>query len=237
MNAMKFRTLAAAGTLALSQMSAWAAMQSSLESQIISYGCASAPVVDGVANLSYNLFDPSLGQLGEVDIILNSSDSVQPLVFSVAGAGVSYSGAAVSGGTETVSASAFGLSTTTTTLAAGPFSGTTTGPMTLAGTPTVQTLSSSEMILSGLAAFEGSGSESFNVSVSPGTGSYSGSGQGSILGFGGVFGSCGSVEIEYFYTAGMAAVPESTHFPLAAGVCAGFLALGGVVSKIRRPAL
>jgi hypothetical protein len=236
MKVMQLRILAAAGAWALTQLPAGAVMQSALESQVLDYGCAGAPVVNGVATLSYDLFDPTLGQLGEVVLTLKSSDSVQPLVFSVNGAGVAYSGASVSGGTETVTADIVpGLSTTTTTLASGPFSGTTTGPLTFAGTPTTQTLSSSVMIMSGLSPFVGTGSQNFDVSVSPGSGMYSGSGLGSILGFGGVFGSCGSVEIDYYYIARMVAVPETSHFSLYAGAFAGLVAVGGVASRARRP--
>jgi len=227
MKIMQSKMLAVLGILTLAQLSALAAIET--QAQVISYGSAASPVTGGTVDLSYLQFDPSLGQLDGVNIILHSFDFAQPLVFSIDGAGVAYSGASVSGGAETVSA--LGLSTSTTTLAAGPFAGTTTGFFTIAGTGATQPLTASEMVLpADFSSFIGVGSGAFAVSVVPGTGLYSGSGPASVVGFGGVFSSYGTVEIDYNYVA----VPEALNFSVFAGGVAGLAALGGLVRQIRR---
>jgi hypothetical protein len=225
MKIMQSKMLAVMGMLTLARLSASAA----IETQVISYGSAASPVMGGTVDLSYLQFDPSLGQLDGINIILDSFDVAQPLVFSINGAGVAYSGVSVSGGAETVSA--LGLSTSTTTLAAGPFAGTTTGFFTIAGTGATQPLTASKTVLSAdFSSFIGVGSGAFAVSVVPGMGQYSGSGPASVVGFGGVLSSYGTVEIDYNYVA----VPEASNFSAFAGGVAGFAALGGLVRQIRR---
>ena len=50
---------------------------SAIESQIIDYGSAAAPDTTGTIELSYKDFNPSLGTLTGVEIILNSYDTAE----------------------------------------------------------------------------------------------------------------------------------------------------------------
>jgi hypothetical protein len=225
MKRMQFGVLAIGAALILSEAPASAVVQlASVESQIIDYPLSTGPV-----NLAYNEFNPSLGQLIGITVSLDSYDAAESEVFSFPGAGVAYSGASVSDGTEIVSA--LGLSTSTASLAAGPFAGTTTGFPTIAGSGPTQHLTASEIVLSSdFSSFVGAGSEPFTVSVAPGTGTFSGHGQSSAVGFGGVINSYGAVEIDYSYIA----VPEASGFSIVAGGAAAFMALGALVRQARR---
>jgi len=189
--------LAIGAVLAVDGRSASAAM---MESQIIDYGSASSPVTGGnTVNLAFNKFDPSLGTLTDIILTLSSVDTVQSVVFDPSGGGNGYTGASVSGGMETVNALG-GLSTSTTSLAAGPFAGVTTGTTTIAGSAT-QTLSASTHVLpADFSAYTG-GSGTFGVSVVTGTATSSGSPVGNELFFGWNANSYGTVEIEYDFVA------------------------------------
>ena len=198
-----------------------------LERQVINYGSAASPAY-GDVNLSWAEFDPSLGELTGVSIRLDSYDVAQGVIFSVLGGGVAFSGAAVSSSGETVSVQGLSapLSTYATSLAAGPYSGTTAGFINLTVNSSAQHLTASEEVLSAnLPAFVGAGSQAFQVLVTPGAATYSGSGQSSTIGFWGVVGSYGTVEIDYNYAAYVVSVPETGQFSLLAGGIAGCTAL------------
>ncbi|HXC99988.1 MAG TPA: choice-of-anchor E domain-containing protein [Verrucomicrobiae bacterium] len=177
--------------------------QAAMESQVIDYGSASSPVAGGdTVNLSFNKFDPSLGTLTDIILTLSSVDTVQSVVFDPNGGGNGYTAASVSGGMETVNA-LNGLSTSTASLAAGPFAGVTTGANTIAGSST-QTLSASTHVLPADFSSYTGGAGTFDVSVVTGTATSSGSYLGNELFFGWNANSYGSVEIDYDF----AAVPE-----------------------------
>jgi hypothetical protein len=189
--------LAIGAVLAAGERSASAAM---MESQVIDYGSASSPVTGGsTVNLAFNKFDPSLGTLTDIILTLSSVDTVQSVVFDPNGGGNGYTAASVSGGMETVNALG-GLSTSTTSLAAGPFAGVTTGANTIAGSST-QTLSSSAHVLPANFSSYTGGTGNFDVSVVTGTATSSGSPVGNELFFGWNANSYGSVEIDYDYIA------------------------------------
>lgn len=230
---MELRTLAAGSVLILSALSASAAF----ERQVIDYGSAGSPVAGGTVNLSWAGFDPSLGQLTGVTITLDSYDSAQAEVISLPGAGVGYFNASVTSGVETVNVQdlPISLSTSTDSLMAGPSSGTTAGLTTTTGSGPTQHLTASETVLSpDLPFFIGGGLQAFSVLVTPGAGTFSGSGQGSAVGFGGVFNSYGSVEIDYSYLANVVTVPEASHFSAVTGGVAGFVSLLGWNRRVRR---
>lgn len=206
-------------------------VSAAIETQVIDYGSAADPVAGGTIDLSYNKFDPSLGRLTGITIFLDSYDAAKSEVFSISGAGSAYCDASVSDGSETVSA--LGLSTSTRDLSAGPFDGTTTGFLTDAGSDHAEHRRDAEHIRSaGFSSFIGVGSEAFAVSIVPGRGRFSGYGPDS-LGFGGVFDSYGTIQIDYTYIPAVA-VPEDSDFSFFAGGIAGFVALGGLIRQARR---
>ena len=206
-----------------------------LERQVINYGSAASPAY-GDVNLSCAEFDPSLGELTGVSIRLDSYDVAQGVIFSVLGSGVAYADATVSSSGETVSVQGLSaaLSTCATSLAAGPYSGTTAGFINLTVNSFAQHLTASEEVLSAnLPAFVGGGSQAFQVLVRPGAATYSGSGQNSTIGFWGVVGSYGTVEIDYNYAVNVVSVPETGQFSLLAGGMAGCAALIALVRRAR----
>lgn len=227
MRIVQSEVLAVGLALALAGVSASAA----IETQVIDYGSAAAPVAGGTIDLSYNEFNPSLGELTGITILLDSYDAAKSEVFSISGAGTAYRDASVSDGSETVNA--LGLSTSTRHLSSGPFDGTTTGFLTIAGSGHAQHQRATEHIhAAGFSSFIGIGSEEFAVSIVPGTGRFSGHGPDS-LGFGGIFDSYGTIQIDYTYIPAIA-VPEAPYFSFVAGGGAGFVALGGLVRHFRR---
>lgn len=227
MKTLQSRTLAVVVILVLARVAASAA----IETQVIDYGSASSPLTGGTVNLSYNEFNPALGRLDGITIILSSYDTAEAEVFSTHGAGIAYDDAMVSNGSETVSA--LGLTTSAKQLSAGSFSGTTTGFLTVAGSGHTQHDTAVEHISAADASsFIGVGSEEFVLSIVPGTGRFSGEGPSS-LGFGGVFNSYGSIEIQYTY-APVVAAPETSNFSYFTGAFAALAALGGLVRQVSR---
>lgn len=225
---MKFATMAVAGAVILTGKSTFAVVELADEQQIINY-----PAPSGTANLSYNEFNPALGQLIDITISLDTYDTALSEVFSAAGPGVSYSGASVSSASETVNA--LGLSTSTTSLEAGPFDGTTTGWITVAGSGPTQHLTASEIVLpANFASFIGTGLQPFNVSIVPGTGTYSGTGPSSLVGFAGAVNSYGTIEIDYDYIATAVAVPEASQSAIYASGIAALVGIGGLIFRTRR---
>jgi len=215
---------------AIATVSASAALEPvQVESVVVPFGSASAPISGGTVNLAFDEFNPAAGNLVGITITLDSYDNAESTVFCTAGAGSSYSAASVSGGSESVSA--LGLSTATTTLSAGPFSGVTTGFFSIAGAGNAQYLTASEIVQpADFSSYIGNGSRNFDLVISPGTGTYSGVGPASVMGFGGIFDSYGTVKIDYSYVA----MPESASFSLLAGVAASFVTLAGLVTSYRR---
>lgn len=195
----RFGLLAVGAVFTLVHSSASAALE---QSQIVDYGSASDPVAGGnTVNLAFDSFNPSLGTLNEILITLTSVDTVQAEVLNLGSAPGAYSNVMVSGGMETVSA-LDGLSTSTSTLSAGPFSGTATGTLTIAGTGS-QTLSASAQVSPANFSWYTGGPGTFDVSVITGTATSSGT--GGNLAFGWNANSYGTVELDYFYSV----VPEA----------------------------
>jgi hypothetical protein len=170
--------------------------------QTVDYGSAGSPVAGGnTVNLAFNKFNPSLGTLTDIIITLDSVDTVQAVVLDANPnpGGNGYTGVSVSGGMETVNALG-GLSTSTSSLSAGPFAGLTTGSQTIAGS-TTQSLSASMNVLPANFSAYTSGTGTFDVSVVTGTATSSGSYTGKPLFFGWNANSYGSVEIDYDFVA------------------------------------
>jgi hypothetical protein len=206
-----------------------------MESQVINYGSAASPVY-GDVKLAGAEFDPALGTLTGVSIKLDSYDVGQGVIFSVLGGGIAYSDASISSAGETVSVQGLSvpLSTCATSISVGPYSGTTAGFINLTVTSSAQHLTASEEVLSAnLPSFIGAGSQAFQVLVTPGAATYSGSGQSSTIGFWGVVGSYGTVEIDYDYAANVVLVPETGQCSLIAGGLAGCTALMALGRRIR----
>lgn len=230
MKTIQFRALCFGTVLALSGNAA----RGAFETQDLSYG-STTPVYGGsTVNLSYNRFDPSLGQLIGVAITFNTWDAAQPVVYSPLGAGYSYAGASVTDGSETVSA--LGYSLATSSLGAGPFSGKTSELLNLLDSGTVvantQTFQATDF-----SSFIGVGPQILELSVIPGAAMFSGNGMGSTVFFGGTFYSYGDIEIDYSYLPNVIAIPEASPFPFFTAGMAALAGLGGLVYRVRRPAV
>jgi hypothetical protein len=223
MTKLKTPALALMAALACTGESAWAQLQSDY---IISY--------NGTTTASYQQFNPSLGTLTGVDIVFNIYDTAQALVYSPNGGLVGYSDAAVNNGSESVSA--FGFTLASSTLQAEPVSGTASQGINPAGPGSVQNLTKTFQEAD-FSSFIGTGSLNETVTVTPGTGLYSGTGSVNDLFFGGTFNSSGTIEIEYFYDPSViGAVPEAQHFPAATAGVAGLVGLVALIRQVRRPA-
>jgi hypothetical protein len=130
------------------------------------------------------------------------------------------------------------LSKTTTSLAAGPFAGETTGTQTIAGSGPAEERTASDIVASThISSFIGTGDQSLAVSAIPGTGNITGVGKANVLFFGGAFDSYGTVDIEYTYIPNFAVVPESGRFPLFTACAAALAGLILTVRHVRRPTL
>lgn len=181
--------------------------RAAVESVTVSY-----PTLDvgATTSLSFPMFDPTLGTLTDIVIKLTSNDAVESIVYdpssSLAG---HYTGA---NATVPVTVTALSGVSTTTTLHAGPGSGTIQpNTFVVAATQSGTVVNSVRVLSSGYAQYIGTGNQTFDLSVQQLAGIYSGSynGPGAQVFFGGDASSFGSVEIDYTYVA----VPEmSTAF-------------------------
>jgi hypothetical protein len=222
MKMSQFKTLALGLTTVCTCFSTLAA----IETETISFNSGNPSSLSG----SYADFNSSLGTLTGVEITLTTYDTVQALVYSLGGSST-VSDVFVQNGSETVSA--FGYSLTGTSLATTPYSGTVSQGLTeVPGSTTTEF--SQTFQATDLSSFIGTGSATTVISISPGTGLYSGVGTGSAVFFGGEYSSYGTIEIDYLYTASVASIPETRGFPLITAGAAGFAGLCGMVRRNRR---
>ena len=82
----------------------------------------------------------------------------------------------------------------------------------------------------------GTGSDPFNLTILPDTGTYSGTGPGGLVGFAGAVNSSGTIEIDYAYIGNVITIPEAPAFAISAGCLAILAATGGLVRRMRRSA-
>jgi hypothetical protein len=204
--------LAIAGALAGAAMPAAAA----IEVFSASYGSSGSPLpFGGDQSLSLNKFDTSLGVLTDITIDLYSEDTAESEILNCTPGNLPYSAATT---TIPVVITALGGLTTTLSATAGPFSGVAPArSVTVDGGPSPINVSSSvDVALGDFAAYEGLGSQTFDLSVLIGEPFIEGS--GANLAFAGLGSSYGSVEVVYGYTS----VPEPGNGwagLVAAGLC------------------
>jgi hypothetical protein len=224
-NVSQMAVLAVGAAVTLTAHSASAAV----ESQVIDYGSASSPVAGGnTVDLTFNTFNSSLGTLAGATVTLTSVDTVQSVVFDFNGGAGTYSDAMTAGGMETVNSTLDGLSTSTSSLSAGPFAGSIP-----AGTPAfgqvvvgsaTQTLTASAAVAPGNLSLYTGGTGDFMVSVVTGTAHSSFSTPTPGLEIGWNANSYGNVEVDYTYLPSVAVPEPGTIF---AGL--GLLGYVGVV--------
>jgi hypothetical protein len=205
--------------------------QAALESFTADYGSASAPLVIAdfgstafPISLSLRQFDPSLGTLNDIILTLSSTDIAGPEVLNETGESQMYSGAFANN--ITVNITGPYMLETTTTLDAGPYTGSVNaGTFARAGsTSGFTTASTKDVPAPDFGLYTGSGFVLINLAANAPTGTFGGSGPPSLF-FGGYADSFGMVEVQYIYTA----VPE------AGTLCAGLAALGYCLLKLTRP--
>ncbi len=185
------------------------------------YGSAGSPLsVPGSATLSLDKFNTALGVLNEVFITLTSHDVVSvniennnltsqnysaataalPVtVTALAGLTTTATGTAAFGGGTVVAASQFNF---------GPPFGIVTFPSNTTLPGQSVDASNSASLSSGFAAYEGSSGQTFNVTVAPASGNYTGS-AGPGVDFGGAGTSYGTIKVEYDYTPVAAPEPSA----------------------------
>lgn len=180
--------------------------------------------VGSEASLSFPMFNPTLGTLTDIMVKLTSNDTVESIVYDPSSCLPGYYTGA--NATVPVTVTAFSDVSTTSTLHAGPGSGTIQpNSFVVAATQSGAIVNSVHVQSSGFAQYIGNGDQTFNLTVQQSAGVYSGSyrSPSAQLFFGGNASSFGSVEIDYTYSA----VPEmSTVF---AGLTA--LAASGVAAS------
>ena len=178
--------------------------------------------VNSTASLAFKEFDPSLGNLTDIQLKLVSNDEVESLVYNFSKRSGSFTEATA---TLPVTVTAPGGLSTTMTLVAGPASGSVpAGSLVVAAIKTGAITSETHVQPSDFSLYTGTGLHSFDISVMQGVGTYSGS-SGALLYFGGNASSYGTFELTYTYSA----VPEPGN------VCAGLVALSlGLISVFRR---
>lgn len=233
------------GCLIVTIAGAIAAMpvRAAMETFSAAYGSATSPLpLDGSQNVSLGTFDTSLGVLDSITIELQSEDTVQTEILNLTTESLPYTGAST---TVPIGVTALNGLTTSVSATAGPFAGTASaqaatkdgsvssmlfGGLVLGATVVSTTVdgSSSPMSLnssvnvpaSDFGLYEGTGPQTFDVSVLVGEPFVEGSGAG--LAFAGLGSSYGTVEVIYNY----AAVPEPGN------LWAGLAALGfcGIVA-------
>jgi hypothetical protein len=221
MKTLKLGALAAGAGLLLTGFSASAA----IEKNVYSYDTVSTPPGVDSEVVAFQQFNASLGALESVDITIKSYDTAESVVYNFGGTPAVYSGASVTGGSEQVSA--LGVSTVASALSAGSFSGTAASGVTIAGTGATQEFYSSEIVLSGLSSYIGSGTGTFTLTLDSSAGTAAGTGSSALL-FGDAFTSYGTVEIDYNYASiagSVVSVPEVAHFASFAGGLAVLLLL------------
>lgn len=169
--------------------------------------CVAYPTLDigADASLSFPMFNPALGTLTDIMIKLTSNDTVESIVYNPSSSLPGY----YTGANATVPVTVTGLSgvSTTTTLHAGPGSGTIQpNSFVVAATQSGTVVNSEHVQSSGFAQYVGNGDQTFNLTVQQSAGVYSGSysSPSTQLFFGGDASSFGTVEIDYTYVA----VPE-----------------------------
>jgi hypothetical protein len=208
--------------------------QAAMESFSTNYGSASdsfvvvdgtyAPNSDFPTTVNLPKFDPSLGTLTDIVLKLSSTDIVGSEVCNVTRFSQSYTGAFVN--ELTVQITGPDSLQTTTTLSAGPSSG-TVAPYTFAhaGSPSEATaFGLTDVPPADFCRFTGSGLVAINLCANAPTGTFGGSGPLGV--FFGAYADCyGAVEIDYVYSA----VPET------GTLTAGLAALGYcLVNLVRR---
>ena len=187
------------------------------ESFTVNYASALSPYVlpSGGTN-TYTLglpqFNPALGQLNSVLLTLTSSNDVSVEFYNLYSSGVGYSTASSSMpvAINTSFAGLGTLSSSTTTLG----SGSAAPGLSLVAGPIVKAQSSLTLNAS-LSAFEGTGTQSFTVSVPTETGSYAVTALGShasSLFVGGSADSYGNITVQYSFQSSPAPVPEPANY-------------------------
>lgn len=217
----KYRVIAAVFSAFLIGYTGVFTARAAVESVTVSY-----PTLDvgATASLSFPMFDPTLGTLADIMIKLTSNNTVESIVYDPSSNLTGYYTAA--NATAAVTVTALSGVSTTTSLHAGPGSGTIQpSSFVVAATQSGAIVNSVHVQSSGFAQYIGNGDQTFNLTVQQSAGVYSGSyrSPSAQLFFGGNASSFGSVEIDYTYSA----VPEmSTVF---AGLTA--LAASGVAAS------
>jgi hypothetical protein len=227
-------------------LAAWADPAfAAMEMETVDYGSATSPLAIGSSEtLSLNQFDTDQGTLTGVSVELFSHDTVSSVIFSTSSQSLAYTGAtATVPVTVTASDSMGALAglTTSVTDAAGPFSGTTSGPgLNIAGslnTPLqTATINPASFPYQGA----GPGQFSFTLSVANAVGAWSGNG-GTSLFFGGNGSSYGDIQLCYTYTPANTNDDTTPVVPEPGTLCAGLfmISLGGfkVVRRFCRNSL
>jgi hypothetical protein len=198
-----------------------------IETFTANYGTSSSPLpLDTTQSLSLNTFNPALGTLTGITINLYSEDTLQTEIVNMTSGALPYS---MAGTTVPITVTALNGLTTSASASDGPFQGTAAGMATTldGGPPPIAANNSATVPSSDFSLYEGSGPQTFNVSVLVGEPFVEGSGA-SLL-FGGLGNSYGSVEVVYDYSP----VPEpATGWAGLAAVisCCGF----GAAKRLRR---
>lgn len=189
--------------------------------------------VGAEAPLSFPMFDPSLGTLTDIMIKLTSNDAVESIVYNPSSSLAGYYTCA--NATASVTVTALSGVSTTTTLHAGPGSGTIQpNSFVVAATESGNVVNSVHVPPSGYAQYIGSGDQTFDLTVQQSAGIYSGSyrSPSAQLFFGGDASSFGSVEIDYTY----AAVPEmSTAFTGLTALAVSTVVASKMLHRSRKP--
>jgi hypothetical protein len=209
--------LAFAGALAAIPASA------AIETFSADYGSAASPLpLDSSQNVTLGQFNTSLGALDGITIELLSEDTVQTEILNSTAGSLPYTSASTA---VPIGVTALNGLTTTVSATAGPFAGTAPPQsVTVDGSSSPISLNSSANVPSSdFGLYEGSGPQTFNVSVLVGEPFIEGS--GASLAFAGLGSSYGTVEVIYNYSA----VPEPRN------TWAGLAALGfcGIVGARR----
>jgi hypothetical protein len=190
-------------------------VEAAVETFTADYGSSSSPLpLDSTESVSLNTFNPALGALMGITINLYSEDTLQTEVVNLTSGALPYT---LAGTTVPVTVTALNGLTTSASATDGPFQGTAPGMATTldGGPPPIAANNSATVAPGDFSLYEGTGPQTFSVSVLVGEPSVQGTGA-SLL-FGGLGNSYGSVEVVYDYCP----VPEPA---------AGWAGLAAVIS-------